>query len=954
MQEDSFVENPHHLRLPQIGMQKAAWFRNMYHFLVAGVLCLALFMTGIFSFPVPAAALEKKNVLILNSYHQGFKWTDDISRGMLAALEPVRSGSRMYPEYLDTKWEHGTPYFTELARFLRIKYAKIPIDLILCADNDALDFLLVYRDEVFGKIPVVFCGANYFKSGDLKGRSFYTGVSENAELKDSLDVALTLHPGTKQIFVINDYGTPGRKVLAELKNLLPLYQNKVVFTFENSSDLEEVAANVAKLPPDSLIFYTFFYGNPDAKFHENSESISLISEHARVPVYGAWDFNLGYGMVGGKLTSGYDQGLAAGKIGLRILRGERIETIPIVFDNPSRYMFDYRQLKRFGIDRGLLPEGSTVINEPEVFSQVRKSTIWAAFLGIGGLGLLVFVLLFTIRSRRHVEESLRQAHSELERKVEERTHDLSLLNERLSDLNRQLTEANEKLGSDIEQRQQTELELRKSQSILNKIFEANPDHLVVIDRNLRIIHSNWLGGYEYVPEEIRHLNPYCYEAYNAGQDKPCEACAALEVFKTGKPVFTEMYNARIGYLEIRAVPIVDENGTVLMVAEHIRDMTEKKKMAEEILKGQKLESLGVLAGGIAHDFNNLLTAIMGNISLAKMFAESGSKAYDRLADAEKACERATGLTQQLLTFSKGGAPVKKTTSIVQIITDSAGFMLRGSNVKCEFTLRKDLWAADVDEGQMGQVINNLIINADQAMPDGGVISVAAENIIITASDLLPLPAGRYILITIQDQGEGIAPENLSKIFDPYFTTKERGSGLGLATVYSIIKSHQGHLDVASTEGAGTLFRLYLPASEHTIETAENSASEVNSPAGSGRILVMDDEEIIREIAREILHHLGYEVEVCGDGKSALTMYQEALHAGKRYAAVIMDLTIQGGMGGKETMKALLAIDPAVKGIVSSGYNNDPILAHFREYGFSGMVSKPYTVRELQETLLELV
>ncbi len=295
MQEDSFVENPHHLRLPQIGMQKAAWFRNMYHFLVAGVLCLALFMTGIFSFPVPAAALEKKNVLILNSYHQGFKWTDDISRGMLAALEPVRSGSRMYPEYLDTKWEHGTPYFTELARFLRIKYAKIPIDLILCADNDALDFLLVYRDEVFGKIPVVFCGANYFKSGDLKGRSFYTGVSENAELKDSLDVALTLHPGTKQIFVINDYGTPGRKVLAELKNLLPLYQNKVVFTFENSSDLEEVAANVAKLPPDSLIFYTFFYGNPDAKFHENSESISLISEHARVPVYGAWDFNLGYG-----------------------------------------------------------------------------------------------------------------------------------------------------------------------------------------------------------------------------------------------------------------------------------------------------------------------------------------------------------------------------------------------------------------------------------------------------------------------------------------------------------------------------------------------------------------------------------------------------------------------------------------------------------------------------------
>ncbi len=281
-------------------------------------------------------------------------------------------------------------------------------------------------------------------------------------------------------------------------------------------------------------------------------------------------------------------------------------------------------------------------------------------------------------------------------------------------------------------------------------------------------------------------------------------------------------------------------------------------------------------------------------------------------------------------------------------------MLRGSNVKCEFTLQKDLWAADVDEGQMGQVINNLIINADQAMPNGGVISVTAENVTIDTSDLLPLPAGRYILVSIQDQGEGISPENMSKIFDPYFTTKERGSGLGLATVYSIIKSHQGHLDVASTEGVGTLFRLYLPASEREIEPAEKKGPEADLSACSGRILVMDDEEIIREIAREVLNHLGYEIEVCEDGKSALVLYREALNSGNRFDAVIMDLTIQGGMGGKETMKALLDIDPTVKGIVSSGYSNDPILAHFREYGFSGMVSKPYTVRELQERLQELL
>jgi len=954
MRYDIPVEEIYPERLFGNNFQRIERFRKLVRSLVPVVLCLGVLLTGIFSFPSSSNALEKKNVLVLNSYHQGFKWTDDMNRGILTSLDPVRAGSRFYLEYMNTKWVYGVPYFKELSRLLLIKYAKTRIDLIICTDNDALEFLLDYRDEIFGKIPVVFCGANYFTEEDLKGKPFYTGVSETAELKDSIDVALRLHPGTKHIFVINDNNTPGRKVYDELKKLVPRYHEKVRFTIEQSSKLDEIIADVSKLSNDTLIFYTFFYGEPATRYYDNSESLSLIAEHARVPIYGAWDFNLGFGMVGGKLTSGYDQGVVAGKMGLRILEGEGTETIPVVYRNPTRYMFDYRQLKRFGIDRRLLPKDSTVINEPETFHQVRKSIIWATLFGIGGLGLLVFILLFNIRARRRVEESLRKARTELEAKVEERTRDLSGLNEQLSDLNRKLTEANGKLGKDLEERQQAEQELRKSQSILNKIFEANPDHLVVIDRNLRIVHSNWLGGYEYVPAEIRQQNTHCYEAYNPGQNKPCESCAALEVFKTGKPVFTEMYNARIGYLEIRAVPIVDERGNVLMVAEHIRDITEKKKLEEELLKAQKLESLGVLAGGIAHDFNNLLTGIMGNISLAKMFAEPATKAFNRLADAERACERATGLTQQLLTFSRGGAPVKKTASIVQIITDSAGFMLRGSNVKCEFTLQKDLWAADVDEGQMGQVINNLVINADQAMPDGGVISVTAENVTINASDLLPLPAGRYILIAIQDQGEGISPHNLAKIFDPYFTTKERGSGLGLATVYSIIKRHQGHLEVESTEGAGTVFRLYLPASDKEIEPVQNAGTETNPRGGSGRILIMDDEEIIREIAREILNHLGYEVEVCGDGKSALELYRVALNSGHRFDAVIMDLTIQGGMGGKETMIALLGIDPAVKGIVSSGYNNDPILAHFREFGFSGMVSKPYTVRELQETLQELV
>ncbi len=947
MHDDMCAEKLHTARSPGNCHHRNRGFCKQLRAVLPVLVCLGIVLIGIFSFPSPSCALEKKNVLILNSYHQGFKWTDDITRGIITAMDPVRPETRIYIEYMNTKWANEARYFKALSRLLAIKYAKTRFDLIVCSDTDALEFLLDHRDEIFGRIPVVFCGVNYFKDEDLQGKPLFTGVSETADLKESIDLALRLHPGTKEIFVINDNGTPGRKVRDQLEKLVPLYQGKVRFTFAKSANLDKIVTDVAELSPDTLIFYTFFYGDPALRFYENIESISRISEHARVPIYGTWDFNLGFGMVGGKLTSGYDQGFGAGAMGLRILKGERVEAIPVVYRNPARYMFDYRQLKRFGIDRTLLPKESTIINEPEAFRRVSKSIIWATLLGVAGLGFLVFILMTNIRQRRKVEESLRKARTELEIKVEERTRDLSSLNEQLSNLNLQLSD-------DIDKRQQAEQELRKSQTILNRIFEANPDHLVVIDSDLRIIHSNWLGGYEYVPPEIRHLNPYCYEAYNPGQEKPCDSCAALEVFKTGKPVFTEMYNARIGYLEIRAVPIFDDRGKVLMVAEHIRDITERRKMEDELLKAQKLESLGVLAGGIAHDFNNLLTAIMGNISLAKMFADPETKAFERLADAEKACERATALTQQLLTFSRGGAPVKKTASIVQIITDSAGFMLRGSNVRCEFDLQKDLWAVDVDEGQMCQVINNLIINADQAMPDGGIITVSAENVSIDGSDVLSLKEGRYIRISIRDQGLGIPQEYLAKIFDPYFTTKQRGSGLGLATVYSIIKSHQGHLEVESAEGVGTVFRLYLPASEKEIELAENADREEKSHHGSGRILVMDDEEIIREIAREILHHLGYEVDVCRDGTSALALYREALESDKPYSAVIMDLTIQGGMGGKETMKALLGLDPQVKGIVSSGYNNDPILAHFREYGFCGMVSKPYTVKELHDTLHQLL
>jgi len=426
------------------------------------------------------------------------------------------------------------------------------------------------------------------------------------------------------------------------------------------------------------------------------------------------------------------------------------------------------------------------------------------------------------------------------------------------------------------------------------------------------------------------------------------------VVKTGSIVqFSEnaMLIGRDGterIIEASAAPICDSDGRIIGVVLAFRDMTEKTRMAQHIMKNQQLESLGVLAGGIAHDFNNLLTGIMGNVSLAMMCLEPKNKAFKKLQEVENIYERVKELIQNLLTFSKGSAPVKKTLSIGQLIKHATNFTLSGSNVRCNFTIPEDAWPVDVDEGQINRVITNLVINADQAMPDGGVIDIRLENETITETGLGQFNDGRYLLITIEDHGTGIPESHLPKIFDPYFTSKQRGNGLGLATVYSIIRNHDGHICVESKQGVGTTFYIYLPASEN--EPVARSVVKSGVVRGKGKVLVMDDEEIIRQVTLEMLDQLGYRVTVCSDGKEAIDLYRQAAEAGEPYDVVLVDLTIPGGMGGQQTMQKLQEINPEVKGIVSSGYSNDSIVAYYKEYGFSGFVLKPYLIEELSETM----
>ncbi len=394
--------------------------------------------------------------------------------------------------------------------------------------------------------------------------------------------------------------------------------------------------------------------------------------------------------------------------------------------------------------------------------------------------------------------------------------------------------------------------------------------------------------------------------------------------------------------------IKNEFGEPYAFAALAQNITERKEAEDELLKLRKLESVGILAGGIAHDFNNLLTGLFGNIELARRNIDNDHKASKYLETAGQSLENAAGLTKQLLTFAKGGDPVIEVVAVGTLVSEAARFSLRGSNLKLEFRIAADLWSIAADKGQLNQVIGNLVINAQQAMPDGGSIIVSAVNVTDNEENL--------VQISVRDEGEGIAPDDLGRIFDPYFSTKEQGSGLGLASVYSIIKKHNGTIKVDSTLHEGTIFTMQFPAvvDAPVSDSAENVSPVAESGADSARILVLDDEEVVREVVGEILKELGYQVTYAVDGEAAVAEYSKARQQKQPFAVVITDLTIPGGMGGLAATREILKIDPAARIIVSSGYATDPIMTDFSKYGFKGRVEKPYRLEVLQKVVEQVL
>jgi len=498
-------------------------------------------------------------------------------------------------------------------------------------------------------------------------------------------------------------------------------------------------------------------------------------------------------------------------------------------------------------------------------------------------------------------------------------------------------------------------QLRQSEARYMEVVERSTDIIYSIDTDGYIISSN-RQGYKLLGYDLQELIGKLFKEVCSAETFSSLETRLEQIQREGSVFLGDGHlmkksGERLD-ISTHSIAMYDSKKNILGVRLIIRDITEHKKMEEEFQKIEKLESVGIMAGGIAHDFNNILTTIAGNISLAKASSTDNKKLAAILKDAQKACVHAKNLTKQLLIFSAGGSPIKEVTDIKPLLYDSAHFALRGSPINCEMSIAKDLWPVEIDEGQIIQVIHNLVLNAQQAMPDGGTIKVIAKNVSEEEKDASPLQGKKHIVFSVEDHGPGIPKDIINKIFDPFFTTKQKGSGLGLACTHSIIFNHDGHISVNSEGGNGSTFNIYLPVLKETAPY-ENRKEDIVIK-GAGHILLMDDEKSVRRSVVKMLNYIGYKAETAKNGEEAIELYSKAKSSPDPFDAVIIDLTIRGGMGGKDAIKALIEIDPDVRAIVSSGYFNDPIMADFKQYGFSGVIPKPYEIEALGELLQKVI
>ena len=863
-------------------------------------------LSSVFILLIPRGFSEsQKNVLFLSSYHQGYKWTDDEIRGAIEGVKKNGKEVNLHFEYMGTKFASDQNYFDQLRITYAHKFSKIRFDIIVAMDDDALVFLRQFRDSVFGKIPVVFCGINWIKKTTLEGLELYTGVNEDADIRQTLDFMLKAHPLTQKIYAVMDSTTTGRILHEKILEILPEYRSRVEIQLLEEMSMQDVLKTVENAQENSLILLTLFQRDKNGIFFEYNESPFLISKASKVPVYGLWDFNLGFGIVGGMLTSGYSQGLEAGGIAGRILEGEMTENIPVLMKSPNHFMFDYNELKRWNIARSVLPPKSIVINEPVTFYQQYRGLVWGVISGFSALTVIIILLFLNLRQRIRAEMDLRVSEMKYRSLVD----------------NINLGVFRSTIGKDA------------------RFLQANPAMLKIF-------------GYDSMEEFLNIRVPDLYAS-------PEERRIFLEdivqnSFVRNREIAMRRKDGALICALVNASIQYDEKGKMCWIDGIGEDITTQRKLEEQLRQSQKMEAIGTLAGGVAHDFNNILTAIIGYAEIVRMLMEKDSPLKVYIDDILSASDRATHLTHSLLAFSRKQNIILLSVDLNDIIRRLEKFLIRiiGEDIEFQTSLCDESLTVLADSGQIEQILMNIATNARDAMPKGGILSIKTEHLYL--SDGIPgtlIPAGEYAVISISDTGKGMDENTKQRIFEPFFTTKEvgKGTGLGLSIVYGIIKQHNGEITVYSEPGKGTTFRIYLKIA--VIEPGKAEENRINAPSmGTETILLAEDDVSVRMLFSNILEGYGYTVIEAADGEEAVVKFREYKD---KIHLLLLDV-VMPRKNGKEAFEEIKKIRENIPVIFSSGYTHDIILKKGLLEEESNLIMKPVSPNALLHKIRDIL
>lgn len=866
-------------------------FLKFYIFIITCLLAAA---------PAPEvfAAKQKKNVLYVNSYHNGYQWSDEILKGIRNVLAASAYKIDLQIEYMDTKKYSYEPINSSLFKLYRDKFSDEDFDIIIVSDNHAYNFITEHRDQLFPGIPLVFCGINDYESADTSSGNM-TGIVENFDLLGTLDIARILHPEKNKIVVVGDQSITGRSIEQQVYTMLGRYKEKLEVEFWFKLSLEETKEKVERLPEDTFLFFSPWYQTVKGKFYTAEEVMEAIYAHSSVPIYTTWEFLLGHGAVGGSLLSGLHHGNMAAEMVLRILKGEDPESIPVVIEPSGKHMFDYEVMQKLKINQKLLPEGAAIINSPKAFYELPKELFWTIMVSFLLLLIVLVFLVFTMIERRKVQ-----------RKVQEQLS----FQETLMDTIPQLVSWKDTTGK----------YLGANQTFTEFFGIATPKGMIS-KTTKDVIRDN-----DYVQWSV--------EADTAvvGRQE--------EFRKLRKKIIDHMGNA--GWLEVNKVPLRDQAGRTIGILTTAENVTKEQNLEKQLLQSQKMEAIGTLAGGIAHDFNNILTSILNSTELALGDIDQGSQTAKDLERVLKAARRGSRVVKQILSFSRPSKEGFRPTDLAFVCHEVLGLMDASlpSNISMQSHIVASGLLVDADPTQVHQVILNLCTNAFHALKDaGGQIMVSMEGAVVNAelATSMNIISGNYMKITVADDGSGIQPEILDNIFDPFFSTKDitEGTGLGLSVVHGIVKGHRGGLRVESVIGKGTRFEIYLPQS-HVQNVEIKQSVETDNSVGLSILFVEDDEDQLHTVPR-VLQGLGHKVTATDDPIEGIEMVEKN---GQKFDLVISDYDMPTMRGTK-----LAGILSDLPFIIVSG-RDDSVAASQQYQNIVKVLRKPYDKKDLNWAL----